>query len=136
MDQVHKSNRLLEDLHVGGYAHHRSHKLSKTQKFPVGIALRSIQMEPVVEELVKLTVSWSGRQLEIALGATLTVAHLKMQLQQLTNVLVSRQKIMGLTVAGKPAPDSVRLALNSTPLRLGAIIFHLRFDLSSSCYLF
>lgn len=66
-----------------------------------------------------LTVQWNGKPHQLSVTPTTTVAEIKEQLQRLTNVLTSRQKLMGLNIQGKPAPDTVRsfssLALSTAP---------------------
>jgi hypothetical protein len=58
---------------------------------------------------IKLTIQWNGKPYEVNLeSASSTVGDVKLQLQDLTNVLIGRQKIMGLMLKGKPAPDTVR----------------------------
>ena len=51
-------------------------------------------------------IKWNGKDVEAAIEATETVAGLKRVLEITTNVLVKKQKLLGLkTRAGKPATD-------------------------------
>lgn len=76
--------------------------------------LQAQMQEPTpssVEE-VKLTVKWSGQEYPLSLSGGSTVLDLKQRLAELTNVLPSRQKLLGLKTSarGKQVTDETKIS--------------------------
>lgn len=71
--------------------------------------------------LVEFVIKWNGKELPIAIEEGASVADLKQKLQGLTNVLISKQKLLGLKDKGKPATDEVLLNSKQFPLRFDLI---------------
>ena len=63
------------------------------------------------QDICAFHIKWGGKELEAAIESTETVAGLKRVLEIETNVLVKKQKLLGLkTKAGKPATDDTPIA--------------------------
>ena len=62
--------------------------------------------DPAPSDTCTFNIKWNGKDVEATLEPTETVAGLKRVLELETNVLVKKQKLLGLkTLAGKPATD-------------------------------
>lgn len=65
---------------------------------------------------VELIGKWNGKEYPIVVSPNATVQDLKHRLEELTKVQPKRQKIMGLSIKGKVAPDDAPIsALNVKP---------------------
>ena len=64
-----------------------------------------------MSEYVNVVIKWSGKEYPINdLSLQLSVKELKDVIYEKTNVKPERQKLLGLKLKGKPAPDSVKLS--------------------------
>ncbi|CAI5997025.1 unnamed protein product [Closterium sp. NIES-64] len=64
----------------------------------------------VEEEEMSLCVRWAGKELTVGASGDDTVGELKRRICEATGVLPSRQKLLNLKLAGRPAPDSTLLS--------------------------
>ncbi|EGG14210.1 ubiquitin-like domain-containing CTD phosphatase 1 [Cavenderia fasciculata] len=69
----------------------------------------------LLKEQITLKTKWSGKEYDITLSTTSTVADLKRELEVLTNVLSKRQKILGLSKGPLPADNIALSTLNVRP---------------------
>ena len=67
-------------------------------------------MESTLIDEISLNIKWTSHIFKISLPSCSTILDLKLQLQNETMVLYSRQKLMGLKVNGKQAQDDDLLA--------------------------
>ncbi|CAI5987945.1 unnamed protein product [Closterium sp. NIES-65] len=64
----------------------------------------------VEEEEMSLCVRWAGKELTVGASGDDTVGELKRRICEATGVLPTRQKLLNLKLAGRPAPDSTLLS--------------------------
>ena len=64
----------------------------------------------IPQQLATVAVRWGGQEYSIETTLEDTVGSLKAKLAVLTKVQVSRQKLLGLKLKGKPAPDDALLS--------------------------
>ncbi|CAI7844777.1 unnamed protein product [Closterium sp. NIES-53] len=62
------------------------------------------------EEEMSLCVRWAGKELLVQASGDDTVGELKRRICEATGVLPTRQKLLNLKLAGRPAPDSTMLS--------------------------
>ncbi len=62
------------------------------------------------QQMATVTVRWGGQEYAVETSSEDTVGSVKAKLASLTGVQVSRQKLLGLKLKGKPAPDDALLS--------------------------
>ncbi|EFA84657.1 ubiquitin-like domain-containing CTD phosphatase 1 [Heterostelium album PN500] len=70
------------------------------------------QEKPKEAELVNICAKWSGKEYRVSVERSETIADLKRKLESLTNVLIKRQKILGLSKGMLPPDETVIGTLN------------------------
>ncbi|KAL6068779.1 protein-serine/threonine phosphatase [Balamuthia mandrillaris] len=83
-----------------------SHSVEPQQTITTTTTMTTITTTKVME----LNVRWSGKELTIHMEEEETVGDLKRKLQGLTNVLIKKQKLLGLKVGKKEASEDHKIA--------------------------
>ena len=73
----------------------------KTNKISSRVQLEKIKPAIIMTEVTSITIKWAGKEYPIeGLTATTTVYNLKELIQEKTNVLPARQKLLNLKLKG------------------------------------
>lgn len=87
------------------------------------------RMESKQEQtLVEFVIKWNGKEIPVSIEQDATVADLKRMLEGLTNVLSTKQKVLGLKAKGKPATEEVCLCMQRALLTDPYLLSRLRWE--------